>query len=90
MEHPLLVLLQLGVSTLEGGKGAIRRRLITTAFHLDKLKVLPLLHMRAPNLQLYFSIETSTALFRHTSKKTSMGRMSIPAGADLLLPTLFD
>ncbi|EOY30033.1 Uncharacterized protein TCM_037382 [Theobroma cacao] len=44
----------LGVSTLEGGKGAIRRRLITTAFHLDKLKVLPLLHMRAPNLQLYF------------------------------------
>ncbi|KAK6278869.1 hypothetical protein POUND7_019136 [Theobroma cacao] len=36
--NPLVDLLQLGVSTLEGQKWAKRRRLITPAFHLEKLK----------------------------------------------------
>lgn len=37
--NPLVDLLQLGVSTLEGQRWAKRRRLITPAFHLEKLKV---------------------------------------------------
>ncbi|KAF2304274.1 hypothetical protein GH714_029145 [Hevea brasiliensis] len=36
--NPLVDLLQLGVSTLEGEKWAKRRKLITPAFHLEKLK----------------------------------------------------
>ncbi|KAK4600445.1 hypothetical protein RGQ29_010192 [Quercus rubra] len=36
--NPLVDLLQLGVSTLEGQRWAKRRRLITPAFHLEKLK----------------------------------------------------
>ncbi|ONI33087.1 hypothetical protein PRUPE_1G404900 [Prunus persica] len=36
--NPLVNLLQLGVSTLEGDQWAKRRRLITPAFHLEKLK----------------------------------------------------
>lgn len=39
--NPLVHLLQQGVSTLEGEKWAKRRRLITAAFHLKKLKVNP-------------------------------------------------
>ncbi|CAL8996029.1 unnamed protein product [Prunus brigantina] len=35
--NPLVNLLQLGVSTLEGHQWAKRRRLITPAFHLEKL-----------------------------------------------------
>ena len=37
--NPLVDILQLGVSTLEGQRWAKRRRLITPAFHLEKLKV---------------------------------------------------
>lgn len=37
--NPLVNLLQLGVSTLEGDQWAKRRSLITPAFHLEKLKV---------------------------------------------------
>ncbi|CAL8100689.1 unnamed protein product [Prunus armeniaca] len=36
--NPLVNLLQLGVATLEGDQWAKRRRLITPAFHLEKLK----------------------------------------------------
>ncbi|XVE65879.1 hypothetical protein DITRI_Ditri08aG0034800 [Diplodiscus trichospermus] len=36
--QPLAALLQLGASTLDGEKWAKRRRLITPAFHLEKLK----------------------------------------------------
>ncbi|XVF66519.1 hypothetical protein PTKIN_Ptkin10aG0042900 [Pterospermum kingtungense] len=36
--NPLVSLLQMGVATLEGKKWAKRRRLITPAFHLQKLK----------------------------------------------------
>lgn len=37
--NPLVKLLQLGVTTLEGDQWAKRRRLIIPAFHLEKLKV---------------------------------------------------
>lgn len=37
--NPLIDLLQLGVSTLEGEKWAKRRKLIIPAFHFEKLKV---------------------------------------------------
>jgi cytochrome P450 len=38
--NPLVNILQQGVSTLEGEHWAKRRRLITPAFHLEKLKVI--------------------------------------------------
>ena len=37
--NPLVHILQLGVTTLEGERWAKRRRVITPAFHLEKLKV---------------------------------------------------
>lgn len=42
-QNPLVNLLQLGVSNLDGEKWSKRRRLMTPAFHLEKLKVLPII-----------------------------------------------
>ena len=38
-QNPLVELLQQGITTLEGEKWTSRRRLMTPAFHHDKLKV---------------------------------------------------
>ena len=55
--NPLVDILQLGVSTLEGERWAKRRRVITPAFHLEKLKVPP----------LHSSTKITPSLVNHTS-----------------------
>ena len=47
-QNPLVDLLQLGLTTLDGEQWIKRRRLMTPAFHHDKLKVL----LRTNNLLL--------------------------------------
>lgn len=49
--NPLVNLLQMGISTLEGEQWAKRRRLIKPAFHLEKLKVKILHHWLATYIQ---------------------------------------
>ncbi|KAF7130568.1 hypothetical protein RHSIM_Rhsim10G0139000 [Rhododendron simsii] len=80
--NPLVDLLTLGVSTLEGEKWAKRRRLITPAFHHHKLQVSMVLN---EVLRLYPPV---TSILRHTQRTTTIEGVSVPAGVDISLPTI--
>ncbi|KAK1258849.1 Secologanin synthase [Acorus gramineus] len=80
--NPLLKILAMGITSLDGESWVRRRRLIIPAFHMEKLKVTMILH---EVLRLYPPV---VALFRRTYKEIELGGVSFPAGVDLLLPII--